>query len=212
MAGLADRKQIRYRITPGMTISDPGQVKVFEGDREIAVAGISTLGQEAVSGYIETADPLDLRKKYRVEIAGCGEKDVIPTEIFDSVYFAENFHYDGADLGAVIHGETTTFKVWAPTASKVVLNLFAAGDGVEAYQSVEMTLGEKGVWEHTEPCGHGTYYTYTVTTAVGEQEAVDPYAKAAGCERRSGHGGGSCPYRPKRVGERGAENAHWELL
>ncbi|MBQ4563104.1 MAG: type I pullulanase, partial [Lachnospiraceae bacterium] len=68
----------------------------------------------------------------------------------------------------------------APTASKVVLNLFEAGDGVDAYKSVEMVRGEKGVWEHAEACGHGTYYTYSVTTAVGTQEAVDPYAKAAG--------------------------------
>ena len=105
---------------------------------------------------------------------------MLPIDIFDSEYFAENYHYDGTDLGAVIHGDSTTFKVWAPTASKVVLNLFEAGDGVEAYKSVDMVLGEKGVWSHTEACGHGTYYTYTVTTSVGTQEAVDPYAKSAG--------------------------------
>ncbi|MBO5715508.1 MAG: type I pullulanase, partial [Clostridia bacterium] len=38
----------------------------------------------------------------------------------------------------------------------------------------------------TEECGHGTYYTYTVTTAVGTQEAVDPYAKAAGLNGNRG--------------------------
>ena len=43
-----------------------------------------------------------------------------------------------------------------------------------------MVKGDKGVWAHTEACGHGTYYTYTVTTSVGTQEATDPYAKAAG--------------------------------
>ena len=39
---------------------------------------------------------------------------------------------------------------------------------------------EKGVWTYTAPGGHGTYYTYSVTTAVGTQETADPYAKAAG--------------------------------
>ena len=186
LAGMADQYKIRYSIAPKTTISDLSQVKIYEGDREIAVTGVSTLGLESTSGYIETAEPLDLSKTYRVEIAGYGEKTVVPTEIFDSTYFAENFHYDGNDLGAVIHGNSTTFKVWAPTASKVVLNLFEAGDGIDAYKSVEMGKGEKGTWSHTEPCGHGTYYTYTVTTGVGTQEAVDPYAKAAGVNGNRG--------------------------
>ena len=51
----------------------------------------------------------------------------------------------------------TTFKVWAPTAIKVILNLFTKGNDVEAYKTVEMTKGEKGVWSHTEECGHGTF-------------------------------------------------------
>ena len=180
LAGLADHSRIRYRITPGTTISDIGQVKVYEGDREMAVARISTLWREADEGYIETAESLDLTKTYRVVIEGYGEKTTIPTEVFDSAWFAENYHYDGTDLGAEIHGDGTTFKVWAPTASRVVLNLFTAGHSVEAYRNVEMKRGGKGVWEHTEECGHGTYYTYTVTTSVGTQEAVDPYARAAG--------------------------------
>ena len=67
-----------------------------------------------------------------------------------------------------------------------MLNLFEAGSGVDAYKSVEMLRGERGVWSHTEGCGHGTYYTYTVTTSVGAQEAVDPYAKAAGVNGKRG--------------------------
>ena len=129
---------------------------------------------------------MDISKNYRVVIEGYGEKPVVPTKIFDSDYFIDNYTYDGDDLGAVINGNTTTFKVWAPTASKVVLNLFSAGNGGEAYKNVEMTKGDKGVWSHTENCGHGTYYTYSVTTSVGTQEAVDPYAKAAGLNGNRG--------------------------
>ena len=186
MASLADERKVQYRITPKTTISDLGAFKLYEGEREVEITGLSTLGKEAASGYIETAEALDLSKNYRLVLEGYGEKTVIPMEIFDSEYFSENFHYDGKDLGATIHGDETTFKVWAPTASKVVLNLFEAGDGVEAYKSVDMVKGEKGVWEHTEACGHGTYYTYTVTTAVGTQDAVDPYAKAAGVNGERG--------------------------
>jgi len=186
LAGIADRNKIQYRITPKTTISDISQIKVYDGERELEIANISTLGREAATGYIELAEALDITKNYLVSIEDFGMKTAIPMGIFDSEYFAENYHYDGDDLGAVIENGKTTFKVWAPTASKVVLNLFTAGDGVEAYKSVEMTKGEKGVWSHTEECGHGTYYTYTVSTAAGVQEAVDPYAKAAGVNGNRG--------------------------
>ena len=186
MASMADEHQINYKIAPKMTIDALSQIKVTKDGKSVAVSGVSTLGKEAASGTIELAEPLDLSASYKVEIEGYGEQTVIPMEIFDSQFFADNYHYDGTDLGAVISGNTTTFKVWAPTASNVVLNLFETGDGGEAYKTVEMTKGDKGVWSHTENCGHGTYYTYSVTTAVGTQEAVDPYAKSAGVNGNRG--------------------------
>ena len=185
-AGIMDEHTIQYRITPKTIFSDNSQIKIYTGNREVAVTSVSTLGREATSGYIVVDETLDLTQNYRIEIEGHGAKEVIPLGIFDSEYFAERYHYDGTDLGATIHGDSTSFKVWAPTASRVVLNLFEAGHDVNAYKQVEMTLGEKGVWSHSEPCGHGTYYTYSVTTAVGTQEAVDPYAKAAGVNGNRG--------------------------
>ena len=180
IAGMVDEYVIEYQITPKATISNLDQIKVYKNDVEVKIAEVSTLGKEAAKGEIRLEEPLDLSASYRVSLNGFGDKVVIPTEIFDSQFFADNYHYDGTDLGAVIQGGSTTFKVWAPTASRVVLNLFEAGDGVAAYKSVDMVKGDKGVWAHTEECGHGTYYTYTVTTAVGTQDAVDPYARAAG--------------------------------
>ena len=186
LAGMVNENTIQYRLTPETTITDLTQVKVFKDDQEIAVKSLSSLGKEASSGDIQLEETLDLGGNYRIEIEGYGEKAVIPTDVFDSKFFADNYHYDGNDLGAVISGSQTTFKVWAPTASKVVLNLFEAGDGGSAYKTVDMVKGDKGVWAHTEECGHGTYYTYTVTTSMGTQEAVDPYAKAAGVNGNRG--------------------------
>ena len=186
LAGMVDERTIQYTLTPKTTITDLSQIKVFNGDKEVAVKSLSSLGKEATTGKIELEEALDLGGSYRIQIDGYGEKEVVPTDIFDSEYFAENYHYDGTDLGAVINGDKTTFKVWAPTASKVVLNLFEAGDGASAYKNVEMVKGDKGVWAYTEDCGHGTYYTYTVTTSLGTQEAVDPYAKAAGVNGNRG--------------------------
>lgn len=110
LAGLVEQSKIQYRLTPKTKITSLDQIKVYEGDREIKVTGLSTLGTEANAGYIELGEKLSLSGNYRAEIEGYGAKNVLPTGIFDSEYFAENYHYDGNDLGAIIDGNNTTFR------------------------------------------------------------------------------------------------------
>ena len=173
---------IKYNLPASTRIESLDQIKVYKNGEAVEVLSCSTLGNKVNHGVITLADKVDLGAVYTLELAGFDSKLVVPTKIFDSEEFVTGYTYDGDDLGAVIQGDgSTTFKVWAPTASNVVLNLFTAGNGVKAYQNLEMTKGEKGVWELNVPAtGHGTYYTYSVTTAMGTQEAVDPYAKACG--------------------------------
>ncbi len=180
IANMMSLHSVAYNVTPKVRIDDINDVKLFEGDREIALKSLSSLGQEIVSGVVETEEELDITKAYRMQIKGYGDKVVVPLGVFGSEEFAEKYNYDG-ELGATVNGKSTEFRLWAPTASKVVLNLFTSGNGGEAYKTVEMNKADKGVWESTvENCGHGTYYTYSVTTSVGTQEAVDPYARSAG--------------------------------
>ena len=184
IAGMADRNVIDYWLTPKTNLT-VDQVKVFDGDKEIPVVSL-TNQTKTKRGKITIDGEFDITKTYTLYIENFGEEEIVPTTIFDTQWFADNYHYDGDDLGAIINGDSTTFKVWAPTASKVVLNLFKSGHEGEAYKQVEMTRGDKGVWSFTEACGHGTYYTYSVTTVVGTQEAVDPYAKSAGLNGNRG--------------------------
>ncbi len=181
-AGMTTLTTIKYYLHKPARITSLDQIKVMDGDRQIAITKVTSLNNKVNHGTITLAEPLDLSKTYTLSIEGFSPKTVVPTAVFDSAEFIANYTYDGDDLGAVIKDDgSTTFKVWAPTASKVMLNLFEAGNGGSAYSSLEMTKSEKGVWELNVPTtGHGTYYTYTVTTCVGTQEAVDPYAKAAG--------------------------------
>ena len=193
LAGIIEDNKIKFNVTPNIKLTSINEVRLYDGDRQVQIEKItdkagytSMIGRSIGTGYITVLETLDLGKSYRLEIDGYGSKAVVPTDIFDSKFFADNYHYDGKDLGATVEGDKTHFKVWAPTASNVVLNLFTAGNGVDAYKQVEMVRGDKGVWSHTEACGHGTYYTYSVTTSVGTQEAVDPYAKAAGVNGKRG--------------------------
>ncbi|MBQ7326196.1 MAG: type I pullulanase [Clostridia bacterium] len=191
LAGMVDTNKIEYIITPATKFTGIEQFKVFDGDREIKISNVSSIDRKSATGIITVDEELDITKTYTVKIDGFKDsRPVVPTDIFDTEEFAKEYHYDGNDLGATINGNgTTTFKVWAPTASKVVLNLFEKGDAEaapDAYEIAEMVRGEKGVWSYTANCGHGTYYTYSVTTAIGTQEAVDPYAKSAGLNGNRG--------------------------
>ena len=180
LAGMIDFHTIQYNISPKTTLTSLDQIKIYDGNREIKISSVTNLNNPSTTANVKVEEKLDITKIYEIEIEGYGRKAVMPTKIFDSKEFIENYTYSGNDLGPVLQGDKTTFKVWAPTASRVVLNLFHSGHEGQAYESVDMTLGAKGVWESTQPCGHGTYYTYTVTTAAGTQETTDPYAKSAG--------------------------------
>ena len=167
LAGIISPTQIRYDLSPAADIRKLALVHVRQDGRELEIADLSSMNKSATTGVITVKEELDVSKPDTVEIEGYGEIAAVPTEIFDSPEFIEQYTYDGDDLGAVIQGDSTVFKVWAPTASRVKLNLFEAGDGCEAYEVLDMVKGDKGVWSAEAPCGHGTYYTYTVTTSLG---------------------------------------------
>ncbi len=186
MAGIISPSEIRYSVAPAARIASLDEVRVLDGDREVPLAALDTLGEEKSTGVITTAEPLELSRIYRVEIEGFGSAPAVPTEVFDSEEFLAQYVYEGDDLGATIRGGETAFKLWAPTASAVTLRLFEKGDGGEPFEELAMERGEKGVWSAVYPCGHGIYYTYAVTTSLGTQEAVDPYARSAGVNGERG--------------------------
>ena len=95
--------------------------------------------------------------------------------------FEEKFTYEGNDLGSCYSKESTKFRVYAPTADKVTLNLYKDGLKGEAFQQKEMEKAENGTYI-AEISGdiHGIYYTYVAEVSGEAKEAVDPYAHAVG--------------------------------
>jgi len=92
--------------------------------------------------------------------------NIVRTEWFDARY---NAHY--SDLGAICNAYHTTFTIWAPTATSVIL--FLNG------QSYELEKKRKGIWTITIPGDwHGYSYMYGVTVNGKTNLVNDPYAKA----------------------------------
>ena len=160
--------------------ADLSTFKVKNDDGEVEITKIVTLG----SKYILTlAEPLDLARGYNVEFEG---KDYLVSmpDYFSNAEFEDQFTYTGDDLGATYTKEKTDLRVWAPTAVDVKVNLYSNGDPVQQAdpdEQVQMTKDVNGTWVATlNGDKNGTYYTYSVKTDNGTNEACDPYARTTG--------------------------------
>lgn len=100
---------------------------------------------------------------------------------FDSKEFQDLFHYDGP-LGVELQPDATVFRLWAPTAERVIINLYRTGSDGAAAEQAALTYREKGVWEYRANKNlNGRYYDYDVTADGVTRRTQDPYARSAGC-------------------------------
>ncbi len=133
--------------------------------------------------YILTPEtPLDLNREYRITYDGNEYKLTMPN-IFSTDAFEADYTYTGDDLGALWSPESTRFRVWAPTAEEVLLNLYGSGtEGTDdLLEQIAMTADVNGTWiAEKEGDINGTYYTYTAVINGEEREACDPYARTTG--------------------------------
>ena len=104
--------------------------------------------------------------------------------------FEDAYTYEGDDLGATWSENSTTFRVWAPLATKVQVNLYESGtQGTDdLIDVVDMTSDVQGTWVATVDGDlNGTYYTYTATVkGVVQEDIVDPYARTTGVNGNRG--------------------------
>lgn len=90
--------------------------------------------------------------------------------------------YYGNDLELVYKPEQSIFTLWAPTASKARLNLYAAGEGGEPEEQIEMNMADDGTWcINVDRDLKGKFYTFQIEKD-GEwlEETPGIWAKAVG--------------------------------
>ena len=104
-------------------------------------------------------------------------------DLYSSAAFEAKYTYAGNDLGANWAPSKTTFRLWAPTAEEVTVNLYRSGTpGTDdLLAQVHMQQDVNGTWV-AERVGdlNGVYYTYLVLVDGHICEACDPYAKTTG--------------------------------
>ncbi len=122
---------------------------------------------------IDTAEKLDIATSYTIQSGDMKAGTSVSWQSIDGLYT-----YDG-ELGCFYSPQKTTFKLWAPLASSVTLNLYHHGSDTTPYETVAMKRMEKGVWttEVTKDI-RKVFYNYSVVNGGEEKIVLDPYAKS----------------------------------
>ncbi|AEW00108.1 type I pullulanase [Niastella koreensis] len=96
--------------------------------------------------------------------------------------------YSGAGLGVHYSPAATSFTIWSPAATDVVLRLYAAGEGGSVLNTIHLQKGKAGSWAVSVP-GNWENRFYTFQTCINgnwSQECPDLYAQAVGINGRRG--------------------------
>lgn len=180
-AAAADKTTVVVELTaePEIDVKSAFTIKNVVTEKDIVIDKVEKDGLKVT---IILTEELDYTKAYTVTFDG-NAYDIVLPDYYSTEEFEDAYTYDGDDLGATWSEDSTLFKVWAPTATEVKVNFYESGKkGTDdLIESVDMELGEQGVWEVTvDGDWNGVYYTYSATVNGTTNETIDPYARTAG--------------------------------
>jgi len=136
---------------------------------------------------LTTAAPAALGAVYTVSKDGYESKFAsIGNLFFGSEEFEAMYTFTG-ELGALYSKDKTEFCLWAPTATAAYVNLYPDGHQSDRSEELEMEPIGHGAWQAVKSGDlDGVYYTFSVDVNGRINEAIDPYAKAAGVNGKRG--------------------------
>ena len=183
-----------FVIRSTQAVKDPQTAFVLYRDGQAVETTVTALG----NAYTLSFDgEVKLPELYRYTVCFT-EDNLYPDKPYsiaiDDAYasdrFAEEFTYEGDDLGVAWTKQSTKFVLWAPTATEVCVNLYKSGNAGanDALGTVAMTQGINGTWTAVADGDlNGVYYTYTVTRdGITVHDVVDPYARTTGVNGNRG--------------------------
>lgn len=145
-------------------------------DQSIPITGKQLVNDQTVHFFYEKELPLGetlfLQWK-ELEIP------IYAGKIVRTPWFEKHYTAPDAQLGAICSKHSTTFTVWAPTATKVQVIINTT--------KYPMNRKEKGIWTITIPGDwHGYMYEFEVAVNGKVHQVIDPYAKSSLANTKSG--------------------------
>jgi len=129
---------------------------------------------------------ISLTERYQISHPTFGSSEIALGNLVTSTEFEKKFTYTGNDLGPTFKNDSTSFRLWAPTATKVELLTFtSATSDVKNRYSMKQDI--QGTWVYTlEGNQDGLIYNYNVEVYGATNEAVDPYVRSATANGKRG--------------------------
>lgn len=161
----------------------------FEIDNGIKVTKVTGLNGDSTGSTIfalELDKEIDLTRAYKISHPTMEGREVSLGNAMGSEAFAKQFTYLGDDLGNTYTKSKTSFRLWAPTASRVELLTYPSANSTTASR-FNMARDVRGTWIASLAGDRdGLIYTYAVEVNGNVNEVVDPYARAATINGRRG--------------------------
>ncbi|MBU6146363.1 MAG: type I pullulanase [Paenibacillaceae bacterium] len=174
-ASLVLPQRIIAHVTPPFDVHAVHAVAVRDAARDVPVHAV--FAENATTLRIELGENIDITRTHTLHIDGYASGPISVQGMFDHPTFLSTMTYDGDDLGAVYTPTSTSFRVWAPTAMRVAVLLYAL-DGTHTRIPMLRSIGGT---HHIVIAGDldGQQYRYTVWHEEDASiDVVDPYTRA----------------------------------
>lgn len=185
-----DYETDKVSVTAASEITDAGEAFTIVSRDEAQTVSVTDVAAQDTTYTLTLDRELELSKLYQYRVGFGGYTyEISVSDVYASDKFAAEYTYTGSDLGAAYTASATTFRLWAPTATEVKVNLYQGGTaGVDdRIEQVPMTADVSGTWVATKSGDlNGVYYTYDVTVNGETVEAIDPYARTTGVNGQRG--------------------------
>lgn len=179
-ARLVEERLIRLVIFSSSSFDrNLGAKLIVDLEKEIPLKAAKTTSIQATMLVdFRFDEDIELGHNYTIAIPSFGEVAVDVSEATQFPSFDEKYSYDGDDLGATYSKKSTSWAVWAPLASSVILIVKKYGE--EGYHYKRMTRTDKGVYRVTlEGDYEKAAYRYWVVNSGKDKVVADPYAKSS---------------------------------
>lgn len=97
--------------------------------------------------------PISLTERYQISHPTYGKADISLGNLVTSPEFEKKFTYTGNDLGPTYRAESTTFRLWAPTATNVELLTYSSATS-DVKSRYVMKSDVQGTWVYTLEGNH----------------------------------------------------------
>ena len=179
-ANLIDYNTVKVALFTAVQKSDNVPINLIINDERIVKLEVKKqvfLGDNSLyTCYF--SEGFELGNSYKISIENYGVTKVNVENAVDFPDFDDTYFYFGDDLGVTYKKEETTFKLWAPLASKV--KVFLRKTNKDEYTIYQLKRGRNGVYSLTLKGDYEGYlYLYEVTNSEVPVMTLDPYGKGS---------------------------------